>query len=354
MQPSGSGHINDTFVATYEACGKRRRYIHQKLNTSVFPDPVAVMDNVARVTAHLASQRSAPGTRWSPLELVPAQDGRPFVIDEDGDYWRCFVFVEGARSLDVAESPEQVRNAAAAFGRFQRLLADLPGPPLHETIAGFHDTEMRYEQFIAALDADPQGRVSQAAVEIAFAKARESLAPMLTRPLVDGTLPARITHNDTKLNNVLLDTETNEGVCVIDLDTVMSGTALFDFGDLVRSAAMTGREDEPDLSLVGLDLECFGAIVDGYLDGTDGWLSDAETDRLVTSCKVMTYECGLRFLTDFLNGDRYFKTAYAEHNLIRCRTQFALLERLEAETETMQAMVEQKLTGGAQASFHAT
>ena len=346
VTPYGSGHINDTFVAIYDQDGRRRRYVLQKLNASVFPDPVAVMENVARICAHLAGSdvsADAPAERWSPLELIAARDGRPYFVDDGGGYWRSFAFVEGTKSVDVAESPQQVRNAAAAFGRFQCLLADLPDPPLKVTIAGFHDTAKRYEQFRHAVDADAQGRGARAAREIDFALARADLAPALMQPIAAGTLPQRVTHNDTKLNNVLLDAETNAAICVIDLDTVMPGSVLFDFGDLVRSAAITGREDEADASRIGLDLERFAAILDGYLASTAGWLDDAETEALALSCRVMTFECGLRFLTDFLAGDRYFKTAYPDHNLIRCRTQFALLEHMEAEADNMQTMAHRAL-----------
>ena len=345
--PHGSGHINDTYVATYEHAGRRTRYIHQKLNTHVLPDPVAVMDNVSRVVAHLKrkASESAAGPMKA-LELVPAADGRPFYVHDGTQYWRTFDFVEGAKTVDVAESPDQVRNAAAAIGRFQRLLGDLPPPRLKETIPGFHDTAKHFDRLLAALDADTADRATHCTREVEFARTRAGLAAAISRQLAAGAIPERISHNDTKLNNVMLDADTGVGVCVIDLDTVMPGSVLYDFGDLVRTATTTCPEDEADLGKVRMNIDLFAAIAEGYLASTVGWLEDAEIASLVLSGRVITFECGIRFLADFLNGDTYFRTAYPEHNLVRCRSQFALLEDLEARSDDMEATVRQALTAG--------
>lgn len=334
--PYGSGNINDTFVATYELGGKQKRFIHQKLNTSVFTDPVALMENMSRVLAHLSGQ--APS-----LQLVPSQDGLPYFVHEGTEYWRTFHFIEGTRTLDVAETPEQARQAAAAFGQFQLLLADLPGPRLHETIADFHDTQKRFEQFLQATKSDAAGRARHCRSEIEFARKRSDLASAITSQVDNGAVPERITHNDTKLNNVLLDAKTGRALCVIDLDTVMPGSVLYDFGDMIRTATMTVPEDEPDLSKIKMDRQLFEATVDGYLGRTGRWLNEAEKASLVLSARVITFECGLRFLTDFLNGDNYFKTAYPDHNLVRARAQFALLQNLETESDYMEGVVSSAL-----------
>ena len=343
--PLGNGHINATFVATYADGDRSTRYVHQRINTQVFGDPVAVMDNVSRVLAHLAAKRAAcdpVAGDMATLQLVPASDGQSYTLVGD-EYWRTYAFVEGAETIDAAATPAQVRNAAGAYGRFQRLLADLPGPLLTETIPGFHDTGKRYSQLEAALQADRAGRTRMSRPEIEFAKAHCELAAAITRQIEAGDLPTRITHNDTKLNNVMLDVGTGEAVCVIDLDTVMPGTVLYDFGDMVRSATITAAEDEQDSSTVQIDLALFEAIVDGYLGVTADWLTAEELASLRLSCQVITFECGIRFLADFLNGDRYFKTAYPEHNLVRCRTQFALLADMQAKAATMDAILQRQV-----------
>jgi len=341
-EPHGSGHINDTFLATYEVDGRLVRYIHQRINTQVFTDPEALMDNVSRVVAHLAAKGASTGDARPPecrLELVPANDGRSFYRTGDGRYWRTFNYVEGCRSLDVVGTPAEAREAAALFGRFQRRLADLAPPRLHETIAGFHDTGARYAALTGAAGNADRRRKARGAAEIACAERHAALATSLTRQLADGTLPERVTHNDTKLNNVLLDSDTGRGVCVIDLDTVMPGTVLYDFGDMVRTATMMAPEDEPDTGKISMNRRLFEALVEGYADSTADWLTVAEREGLALSASVMTYEVALRFLTDYLNGDRYFRIGYPDHNLVRARAQFALLECLQRESDYMADVV---------------
>ena len=340
--PYGSGHINDTFLATYEHFDERVRYIHQKLNTNIFPNPVTLMENVSRVVDHLITRESRPSTGPSPrsyLQLVPTFDGCSYYVHEGTEYWRTFLFIEGAETLDVAETPEHARQAAATFGWFQLLLADLPGPRLHETIVDFHNTTKRFGQLLEALDADMLDRTRRCETEAEFARSRSGLASALTSQINSGAIPERITHNDTKLNNVMFDIETGEGVCVIDLDTVMPGSVLYDFGDMVRTATMTAPEDEPDLSKVSMDRGLFGATVEGYLSSAGHWLNKAEKASLVLSGRVMAFESGIRFLTDFLNGDKYFKIEYPDHNLIRSRAQFALLRSMETESDYMEEIV---------------
>jgi hypothetical protein len=301
------------------------------------------MDNIARVLDHLGRKREAGDPtlgNMRPLELIKTVDGANFSVVDGEEYWRSYRYVDGAETIDDGASPSQVRHAAAGYGRFLRLLSDLPAPPLIETIPDFHDTGRRYAQFEATVAEDADGRAGDCAAEIEIARAESRLADAIAPRVVSGTLPRRTTHNDTKINNVMLDVETGEAVCVIDLDTVMPGTVLYDFGDLVRSATITAAEDERNAATVHVDLEVFAELADGFLSTTAGWLTDTELAGLNLCCQVMSYECGIRFLTDFLNGDAYFKTAYPTHNLVRCRTQFALLADMQRKTSEMQAILD--------------
>ena len=335
--PYGTGHINDTYCATFDQAGARARYILQRINQNVFKNPVALMDNVQRVTAHLAAKLA--GERdfsRSVLTLVPARDGQPWVRDAEGSYWRTYLFIENARTYDTVQSPLQAFEAARAFGRFQSLLADLPGPRLHDTIPDFHHTPRRFARLQEVVAADPCHRAQSAAAQIDFAFRRQAI----TSVLLDAGLPERVTHNDTKLNNVMLDDATGAGICVIDLDTVMPGLALYDFGDMVRTATCTVKEDVRDLGLVRMEFPMFEAIVRGYLASAAGFLTQAERRFLAFSGKLITFEIGLRFLTDFLEGDVYFKTHREGHNLDRCRMQFKLAESIEQQEEAMNRLVE--------------
>lgn len=338
----GNGHINDTFVVVYEQDGRRIRYILQRINRRVFRDVPALMENIARVSAHVGARvRGADsGPRREALTLIPTRTGRPFYRDAAGDYWRAYVFIEGASTHDLVQSPRQAYEAALAFGQFQRDLADLPGPPLRETIPDFHDTRKRLLRLEQVVAADPAGRTATAQAEIAFAGERQDLAGALLDLHARGAVPLRTTHNDTKLNNVMLDDTTGRGVCVIDLDTVMPGLALYDFGDMVRFASNTAVEDETDLSLVRADLRVFAALVEGYRRGAGDMLNEAEVAHLVLSARLITLEIGVRFLTDYLEGDVYFKTRRLRHNLDRCRNQFALVRSMEAQADQMHRLVD--------------
>lgn len=338
----GSGHINDTFAATFDQAGTPVRYIFQRINERVFRNIPALMENIRRVTAHaaektLAADRADAARRA--LTLVPTREGGAFHRDERGGCWRCYLFIEKARTYDVTERLQQAYQAARAFGEFQQLLADLPGPRLHETIPGFHHTRRRFEAARRAIGADAFNRAAEARAEITFALHRESLVDVLLDLHAAGEIPERITHNDTKLNNVMLDDLTHEGICVIDLDTVMPGLALYDFGDMVRSAGNSAAEDERDLPRVTLRLEIFEALAAGYLAAAGPVLNDAERAHLAFAGKLITFEIGLRFLTDFLEGDVYFKTRRPHHNLDRCRNQFALVRSIEAQEAEMEAVV---------------
>ena len=340
--PYGSGHINDTFLTLVEIAGQQRRFILQRINHQVFKQPDLLMENVARVCAHAHAKLRAAGTNDAhrrALRLIPTHQGKAWHIDPSGNRWRCYDFIEGATGHDVVRSPAQAEAAAKAFGAFQSLLADLPGDRLHETIPDFHHTPSRFARFQAALAKDTHGRAASVGPEIAFALARASEVSVVVDALRDGSLPERVTHNDTKLNNVLLDDVTQEGVCVIDLDTVMPGSALYDFGDLVRTSTSPAAEDETDLSQVRVQLPMFEALVRGYLASARGFLTPREKDLLPFAGKLITFEIGLRFLTDWLEGDTYFKIKRPAHNLDRCRTQFKLVASIEEQLPAMREIV---------------
>ena len=340
--PYGSGHINDTFLTLVEIAGRQKRFILQRINHLVFKQPDMLMENVARVCAHAHAKLSAAGTSDAhrrALRLIPTHQGEAWHVDPSGNRWRCYDFIEGATGHDVVRSPAQAAAAAKAFGAFQSLLADLPGERLHETIPGFHHTPSRFARLKEALAKDSHGRAAAAGPEIAFALARADEVSVVIDALRDGTLPERVTHNDTKLNNVLLDDVTQEGVCVIDLDTVMPGSALYDFGDLVRTSTSPAAEDEPDLSLVRMQLPMFEALVRGYLASARGFLTPREKELLPFAGKLITFEIGLRFLTDWLEGDTYFKVKRPTHNLDRARTQFKLVASIEEQLPAMRAIV---------------
>ena len=338
----GNGHINATFAATFRRGATRKRYVLQCINAHIFREPLRLMENVARVTRHIRRKLEAAGvqdTTRRVLTLVETRAGAVCLVDPEGRVWRCYLFVEGASSLDIIQTPAQAHAAARAFGAFQRLLMDYDGPRLFETIPRFHDTCARVEALKQALAEDRCGRAAAVAPELRQLLDREALADSLLSLQAAGGIPERITHNDTKLNNVMFDEATGEGICVIDLDTVMPGLSLFDFGDLVRFAANTGAEDEADLAKVDVALPVFEAIVQGYIAGAGAILANAEWDNLVFAARLITYEIGIRFLTDYLDGDEYFKIKYPEHNLVRARNQFRLVDRIEAAAGAMEEIV---------------
>ena len=341
----GSGHINDTYCAWFDHSGQRVRYIVQRINHHVFKQPVLLMENVERVTSHALATLRAAGNREAyrrTLTCIPALDGRPYATDDGGNVWRVYPFIERARGYDVLETNEQAYQAARAFGAFQELAATLGGERLHETIPDFHHTPRRMMALEAAIAEDSAGRASTVAAEIGFARARAADCSRITDLIAAGEIPERVTHNDTKLNNVLLDDVTAEGVCVIDLDTTMPGSALYDFGDMVRTAAPTTREDDPDPGNIGVRLDRFEALVRGYLS-TATFLNPAERANLAFSGKLLTLECGIRFLTDYLSGDVYFKIHRPDHNIDRCRNQFAFVRAIEENMAAMEEIVAKEL-----------
>jgi hypothetical protein len=336
-EPYGSGHINDTYCVVFHQAGVPVRYIFQRINHNIFKNPVALMENVQRVTTHLAAKaKGMPDATRRVLTLIPTRAGPGWHVDAGGNHWRAYLFIEKARTYDAVESTEQAFKAAQAFGQFQRMLADLPPPRLNDTIPDFHHTPKRFAALEGAIKADVAGRAQQAAPEIEFALAHKSI----TGVLLDANLPERVTHNDTKFNNVMLDHATGEGICVIDLDTVMPGLALYDFGDMVRTTTSPAKEDERELSKVTMQFPMFEALVRGYLSSAGDFLTDAEKQQLAFAGKLITFEIGIRFLTDYLAGDVYFKVHRDGHNLDRCRTQFRLVQSIEQQEAQMNQLVE--------------
>jgi hypothetical protein len=335
--PFGTGHINDSYCVVFHQADVPTRYMLQRINHSIFRNPVALMENINRVTSHLATQVAGePDRDRRVLTLIPARDGRAWHADAAGNYWRAYRFIENARTYDAVESTQQAFQAAKAFGRFQQLLVNLPAPRLHDTIPDFHHTPKRFAALEHAIAADAAGRAIQARPEIEFALARQSM----TSILLNANLPERVTHNDTKFNNVMLDNATGEGICVIDLDTVMPGLAPYDFGDMVRTTTSPVAEDERDLSRVTMQFPMFEALVRGYLHSAGCFLTKPEIQSLVSAGKLITFEIGIRFLADYLSGDTYFKVHREGHNLDRCRTQFKLIESIEQQEERMNRLVE--------------
>ena len=340
--PYGSGHINDTYRVAMRENGTPVRYIVQWINHHVFKNPAALMANIERVTAHLHAKLAAAGvadTSRRALTLLRTRDGASHVVLAGGNTWRCFKAIEQAQSHDQIENVHQAYEAARAFGEFQKLLSDLPAPRLVDTIPDFHHTRKRFNALRAAIVADTSNRAAGARPEIEFALARETLVDVLLNAQARGEIPERVTHNDTKLNNVLMDEATGQGICVIDLDTVMPGLTLYDFGDMCRTATCPTAEDERDLEKVEMRPDMFAALVRGYLASAGEFLNQAEQDHLAFSARLITFEIGLRFLTDFLQGDVYFKTHRPGHNLDRCRVQFKMVASFERNAAQLEAIV---------------
>lgn len=340
--PIGKGHINDTFAADYDFGGRTLRFVHQTINHQVFTNPVGVMENIDRVTRHkheLLADMGDPEAGRKSLTVIPKRDGRLYLQDGEGTYWRTYIYIDRATTFDTIENFDQAREVARAYGNFQHLLVDLPGGRLHESIPDFHDARKRFDNLMHVVDADPLNRAASVRDDIEFVSQRERIVDIL-RDLIDrGELPERITHNDTKLNNVMMDDTTGKAICVVDLDTVMPGSVLYDFGDMVRTATSPALEDERDLSLVTMQLPMFDALVEGYWSAAKDFLTPVERDHLAFSGKLLALMIGIRFLTDHLEGDIYFKTHRPGHNLDRARNQFKLLFSMEEQEEAMHRVV---------------
>lgn len=341
--PYGSGHINDTFVVICKLDNRtEKRYLLQRMNHSIFKEPEKLMENIVGITTFLRAKIIEHGgnPERETLNVIPAKDGKPFYLDSIGSYWRSYQFIDNTISYDLVEKGEDFYNAAVAFGRFQRLLSDYPAHTLHETIKNFHNTEIRFRNLLTAISEDKFNRVRDVRKEIEFALSREKEAGIIVEMQNRGELPLRVTHNDTKLNNILFDLVSKKPICVIDLDTVMPGLAIYDFGDSIRFGASTAAEDEKDLSRVSMSLELFELFTKGFIESCGESLTEKELRMLPMAAKLMTFECGIRFLTDYLEGDTYFRIHRREHNLDRCRTQFRLVEDMEKKFDIMADIVD--------------
>lgn len=325
--PYGEGHINLTLLVTTT----KKRYIMQKMNTRVFTDPDRLMANICGVTEHL----SARGIET--LHVVPTKDGKPFLKGEE--CYRVYDFIENTVTYQTASDKEVFKNSGKAFGEFQNYLAEFDASKLTETIKRFHDTPKRFADFKAALESDAFDRAKDCQEEIDFILSHENTYGIAMDGLKDGSLPLRVTHNDTKLNNILMDAKTGEARAVIDLDTIMPGSMLFDFGDSIRFGASTAAEDEKDLRKVHFDIELFRAYTEGYCGAVRDSITPREAELLPYGAYLMTIECGMRFLSDYLSGDTYFATKYDGHNLVRCRTQIRLAAEMESQFDEMKKIV---------------
>ena len=342
-RPYGSGHINDTYLLTFEIAEMGTiKVILQRMNKNIFTKPIELMENILNVTSYLRKKIIENGgdPDRETLNVIRTVDDMPYFVDSEGEYWRSYKFITDATSYDQVESPEDFYQSAVAFGNFQRLLAEYPAETLHETIEGFHDTKARFQVFKKAVEDDVCGRAASVQKEIQFVLEHEHLANVFADLLEKKEIPLRVTHNDTKLNNIMIDNKTRKGICVIDLDTVMPGLAMNDFGDSIRFGASTATEDEQDLSKVSCDMELFDLYAKGFIEGCGGKLTEKEIDLMPTGAMVMTFECGMRFLTDYLQGDTYFKIHRENHNLDRCRTQFKLVKEMEAKWDTMREIID--------------
>lgn len=342
MQQTDTGLINSTYILTFSDGNMDFKYILQKINTLVFKNPDELMSNIMNITGFLRNKIMLDGgnPERETLTFLYTNANAPYYKDHEGNFWRTYSFIDKCYTCDSIDEPIKANRSGAAFGRFMNLLSDYPIENLFETIPNFHNTPKRYEALAAAIDENLAGRADTVQEEIDFAFSKREDSHKLTDLIETGELPIRVTHNDTKINNVLFDKITNKAFCVIDLDTVMPGLSLYDFGDAIRSGATTAEEDEKNLGNYTLDLDLFEAYTDGYLSEAGSALTDKELDNLVFSAKLLSLECGVRFLTDYLNGDTYFKTDYPEHNLVRCRTQFKLVRDIEKKSSVLEAIVD--------------
>ncbi len=342
-KPFGSGHINGTFVSIWNQAGTLVRYVHQRINEKAFHHPDEVIENMQRVTSHIRRKLELSGAddrSRRTIQLVPAKNGNLWVRDELGGWWRTYLFIEAVKTIEITDSPDQARILGCAVGKFQKQLADLPGPRLFESIPHFHDMVFRYHHFDEALEKDICNRTAAAAGEIRFMHENRERGETLIRKLLDRGIPERICHNDTKINNIFFNEQLTEGICVADLDTVMPGTILYDVGDMIRTVTTRAAEDETDLSLVRFDTVYFQALVEGYLSEAACFLTPEESELIAEAGRYMTQIMGLRFLTDYLEGDIYYKIGREGHNLDRCRNQIALIRDMDNQWNSIMKILE--------------
>lgn len=343
IESTDTGLINSTYMLTFSDGNQDFQYILQKINTNVFKNPDELMSNIMNVTGFLRNKINLSGGNSSreTLTFIYTNDNSSYFTDEEGGCWRSYTYIGKCYTCDKIDSEVKAFRSGKAFGKFQRMLSDFPAANLFETIPHFHDTPSRYADLKTAVENNISKRLDNVRDELSFALEREKDASRLVDLAAEGRIPIRVTHNDTKINNVLFDSITNEAVCVIDLDTIMPGLSLYDFGDSIRSGAVTSNENEKDLGKYGLDIALFKSYTEGFLSEAGHALNEDEVANLAFSAKLMTLECGVRFLTDYLNGDVYFKTDYPEHNLVRCKTQFKLVADIEKHMDELNGCVDE-------------
>lgn len=337
------GLINSTYILTFSDGNQNFKYIVQKINTNVFRNPDELMSNIMNVTSFLRNKINLSGgnSKRETLTFLYTKDNTPYFRDADGECWRAYVYIGKCYTCDRVDSAVKAYRSGKAFGKFQKMLSDYPAESLFETIPNFHNTPSRYDALKEAIENNRSGRLAEVADEIDFALRREEDASRLVNLAAEGKIPMRVTHNDTKINNLLFDSITNEAFCVIDLDTIMPGLSLYDFGDSIRSGAVSSDENEKDLEKYGLNAELFKSYTEGFLSEAGKALNETEVANLAFSAKLMALECGVRFLTDYLDGDTYFRTEYPEHNLVRCKTQFKLVEDIERQMDELNSCVDE-------------
>jgi len=343
ISPFGGGHINSTFQSRWNQAGTMLRYTHQRINHKIFVHPDEMMENILRVTNHIREKNSKAGLPdWSrrSLTVVLARDGKPWARDQEGGWWRTYLFIENVYTTEIMSSPKEAKFLGVSIGNFQKQLADLPPPRLYDTIPDFHDMQKRYVRFHQALEKDICSRAKDVQAEIDFMLANEERGAVLIRALREGRIPERITHNDTKMNNILIDEADSKALCIIDLDTVMPGTSLFDVGDLIRTVTNTAAEDEKDISKIEFNSAFFEALLEGYFSQALDFLTKEEIDLASESGRNITQIMALRFLTDYLEGDHYYHTSRPGHNLDRCRTQIALIRSMDSKWESILKIVQ--------------
>ena len=348
VKPFGEGHINETYAVYMPTDkGEEFAYILQRVNNNVFKDPAGVMENIFGVTEYLRNVVREEGgdPDRETLSCIKTKNGCTFFEDSEGQPWRSYHYIPNSVCYQLVEDPEQFYQSGASFGHFLKQLGSYPAASLKETIPDFHNTVKRFENFEIALKRDIKNRSVTCKPEIQFVLDRKEDCKMLVEQQENGTLPIRVTHNDTKLNNILFDADTGKGLCIIDLDTIMPGLAANDFGDSIRFGAATAEEDEKDLSKMHFDISLYELYAKGYLEETRDVLTPEEAASLAWGARLMTFECGMRFLTDYLQGDTYFKTAYPEHNLVRARTQFRLVDEMEQQFDKMIEIAEKYYRG---------
>lgn len=337
----GDGHINDTYALTFKQNSNMRRYILQRMNENVFPNIDRLMNNVVKVCdflKELAVKRGEDPERKS-LNIIQTRDGKNYYTDNKGNKWRCMLLIENTEAYQIAVDTAVFEATGRAFGEFINNLQDFPVHELEVVIPNFHNTTSRFRTFVKTVKQNPQKRRRYCREEINFALTREDRCSRIVDMLASGEMPLRVTHNDTKINNILMDANTGDAVCVIDLDTIMPGSIVYDYGDGIRSGCNTALEDEKDLNKVHFNIEMFEFFTKGFMEGMGDSLTEIEKDNLVYGAIIITFECGLRFLTDYLDGDKYFKTSYGNHNLVRARTQFKLVGEMEENIELLESIV---------------